>query len=475
MHIRHAISSAILSLSAYDNADGLDCIWVGLSAGVDSTVLLHALVQEVACSDVLAKKWSIKALHVHHGLSKNADAWALQADALCRQLSNHYGLTIECIVERAQIENTSDGLEQAAREARYQIFEKHCQDGDVLLQGHHLDDQIETFFMRALRGSGLTGLSGIPKQRNLSRNNSCQILRPLLAFEKTQLFAYATEHQLNWVEDESNKDEKIDRNWWRNDLLPQIWQRYPKQKQALSRTLNNIQHEQGLLHQLITEKIVSYNNPQALELKIHPALNAIPRFDLRLIQDLDQAVALSYLRAWLAQYVDVLPSSVQMQSIYGDMIEARIDAEPSFSWIDKTLYRYQGCLFLWFGQSYLKELQPHENDWAGESQPFSLGLLSCCQQEQKQGMELKPVTYSVRLWREGDVAKPVGRSTRKMKKWWQDFGVPSWARNHWPIIVDKHTQEIVAVPGLFICHGYQAQKNSIEISGWSLNWQFKSD
>jgi tRNA(Ile)-lysidine synthase len=487
MHIGQAISSAILSasssivdaeqcsnrLSTREKAGGPSCIWVGLSAGVDSTVLLHALVQDIASPETFSGNTRIKAIHVHHGLSSNADAWAQQAEALCVQLSSHSGLSIECIIERVQLENSSDGLEQAARQARYHIFEKHCQNGDVLLQGHHLDDQIETFFMRALRGSGLTGLSGIPKQRNLSRGNTCQILRPLLPFEKSQLIEYATEHQLTWVEDESNKNSKIDRNWWRNELLPKIWQRYPNQKQALSRTINNIQHEQGLLQQIITEKIDSHHSLQQLELKIHPALQSIPRFDLRLIESFDQPIALSYLRAWLAQHVDVLPSSIQMQSIYIDMIDAKVDAKPSFSWIDKSLYRYQGHLFLWFGRDYLKVIRQNENDWSGESQIYSLGLLSCCKKEKEQSVGLKPATYSIRLWQEGDTAKPVGRSTRKMKKWWQDYGVPSWARNYWPIIVDKYTNEIVAVPGLFTCHGYQTQEDQAKQNDWSLNWQFK--
>ena len=64
--------------------------------------------------------------------------------------------------------------------------------------------------------------------------------------------------------------------------------------------------------------------------------------------------------------------------------------------------------------------------------------------------------------------KPVGRSTRKMKKWWQDYGVASWVRNYWPIIVCKATNEVVAVPGLFVCQGYFAEQD-----GWLLDWRFK--
>jgi tRNA(Ile)-lysidine synthase len=171
-------------------------IWVGLSAGVDSTVLLHVLAQ--VCSLIKPETApKIRAIHVHHGLSEYADAWALQAHSLCKQLSRQFNLDIECIVEKIKLNCFADGLEQAARQGRYQVFEKYCVEDDVLLQGHHLDDQIETFFMRAIRGSGLKGLSSIPSQRSLSRSNSCskssskscQIVRPFFDIRKISSYS----------------------------------------------------------------------------------------------------------------------------------------------------------------------------------------------------------------------------------------------------------------------------------------------
>lgn len=438
------------SSSANDSAS-TTTFWVGLSAGVDSTVLLHALSQWAVKSQ-RQEQIKIKALHVHHGLSDNADAWAQQAQNFCAQLQQKLHLDIECIVERIQLNETHDGIEQAARKARYNVFEKYCQDRDVLLQGHHLDDQFETFFMRALRGSGLTGLAGIPAQRSLSRVNQCQILRPLLTLEKADILAYAKHHQLVWVEDESNQDSQFDRNWWRNELLPQIWQRYPDQKQALSRTINNVSHEQSFLQQLITERLEDFAGRSQTE--IHPALNNIPRFNLLLIKNLDQGNAVSYLRAWLAQLVDTLPSAQQMQVIYTDMIDARGDAGPRFSWSGVDLYRYGNDLFL-LDEKKLKDgfLQLEgSKDWQSAGLISSIGELAVTGRDK--GISLKPGNYRLRSWHSGDVAKPYKRATRKMKKWWQDYNVPSWLRQYWPIIVDCATNEVVAVPGLFVCHGF---------------------
>lgn len=449
------------------NSNSVSCsaanvtFWIGLSAGVDSTVLLHAAVQWVINSK-RQEQVKIKALHVHHGLSRNADEWAKQAQGLCAEISLSHGLNIECIVERIQLNETRDGIEQTARKARYDVFEKYCQDSDVLLQGHHLDDQFETFFMRALRGSGLTGLAGIPAQRPLSRVNQCQILRPLLTLEKSDIVAYAKHHQLVWVEDESNQDSQFDRNWWRNELLPQVWQRYPEQKQALSRTINNVAHEQGLLQQLIIERLA--DSADQSHIRIHPALNNIPRFDLLLIKNLDQASAVSYLRAWLAQFVDILPSSLQMQTIYTDMIAARVDAEPKFCWAGIDLYRYRDDLFLLNETKLSDGFQQLErsNDWQDQGLISSIGELAVSGSyvDIDGDIALKPGNYRLRSWQSGDLAKPYKRSTRKMKKWWQDYNVPSWARQYWPLIVDCETNEIVAVPGLFVCQGFQTQEQT---------------
>jgi tRNA(Ile)-lysidine synthase len=475
-------------------------IWLGLSCGIDSTVLLHAVAHYCSINYSSTQNGSnnsaqgtatlggkLKAIHVHHGLSENADAWAKHAQVLCDELALKYSINIDCIIEKVQLDDHGDGLEQVARAARYRVFSKYCGSNDVLLQGHHLDDQIETFFMRAIRGSGLTGLASIPKQRDLSRDNTCQILRPFLTIEKNDLIEYARDHQLNWVEDESNQDSKIDRNWWRNELLPKIWQHYPKQKQALSRTINTIQHEQRLLQQLIINKIVLNDELQSPDHKTHSALKNIPRFNLLLIQSMDQATGLSYLRAWFAQYVDILPTAIQMKTIYVDMILARVDSEPQFSGSAFSLYRYHNGLYLFAkldtysvkqdqigtDSLHIDLLNDRSLEWQGQKLELQVELLNCflgqlvCH-EQAGAFALLPAQYNVRYWQPGDVAKPAGRSTRKMKKWWQDYHVPSWSREFWPIIVNKETDEIAAVPGLFVCHGYCVEKSEL---GWLVEYK----
>lgn len=473
MLIGKTILDSILDCSIKSNYDKVGNVVVAFSAGVDSSVLLHALATEILSLESCSIK-TIKAIHVHHGLSDHADKWAEQARIFCKQLTNTTCLDIECIIEKVNLDNHSkgyaDGLEQAAREARYQVFEEYCQDGDILLQGHHLDDQIETFFMRSIRGSGLIGLSGIPSQRNLSRENNCQILRPLLGVEKKELLEYAKKFGLDWVEDESNQDNKITRNWWRNDLLPQLWRRFPDQKSALRQTMKNVRHEQNLLQQLLLSDLDRMVGSQPNNLKIHSVLRDFPYFDLTLIDKFEQDVAVSYLRGWLAQYVDILPSAIQMQTVYVDMVLSKLDSEPSFVWSHAGLYRYSGSLYL-ISRQIINRLNDQSrlnevHHWQGDELQCFIGVLS--QVTNTGEFTLRPDVYRVRSWQPGDVAKPEGRSTRKLKKWWQDYGIPSWLRSSWPIIENRKTGEIACIPGLFVCQGYCANP---EDSGWSCEYK----
>src|SRR5215470_10893850 len=108
-------------------------IAVGLSGGVDSVVLLHRL-----------KDRGVSAIHVHHGLSPNADSWA----AFCRKLCKQWGVPLQVL--RVSVRRSEQGLEAAAREARYAAFRKSK--ADVIALAHNLDDQSETVLMNLLRG-----------------------------------------------------------------------------------------------------------------------------------------------------------------------------------------------------------------------------------------------------------------------------------------------------------------------------------
>ncbi|MEH6447593.1 MAG: tRNA lysidine(34) synthetase TilS [Oleispira sp.] len=443
-------------------------VWVGLSAGVDSTVLLQASAQYFF-ENLQNKTVQLKAIHVHHGLSKHADDWASQAQLLCQQLSGQFKTSIECIVEKVRLDDYADGIEQAARQARYQVFEKHCGPNDILLQGHHLDDQIETFFMRALRGSGLKGLTGIPAQRNLSRADGpdkkpCQIIRPFLSIEKTQLIAYANLHQLSWVEDESNQDIKIERNWWRNHLLPQIWQYYGNKKHVISRSMKILQQEQALLSHFIQQEIKNkeINKDSLSNDNLGIVADVLSNFPSLKISNIPKGFESAYLRAWFSQYVDLLPSANQMKAICDDFIFSDQDANPYYYWASVELRRYRGRFYLM--SSLLTGSELFDVNIEGNV------AKTVCRVNTKNKISLRKGCYHWRYAKVGDHIKVSGRPNRKLKKYWQELGVPTWLRDQWPLLVDDKNDNLVSVLGLLVAEAYQPKTDGINTHySWSIS------
>lgn len=453
--------------SASASIHQLRTVWVGLSAGVDSTVLLHASAQYFF-ENQLHKTVQLKAIHVHHGLSKHANDWAEQAQLLCQQLSDQYQTSIECIVAKVQLDNYADGIEQAARQARYQVFEKYCGPNDILLQGHHLDDQIETFFMRALRGSGLKGLTGIPAQRDLSRVGSserkpCKIIRPFLSIEKTQLIRYANSNELSWVEDESNQDIKIERNWWRNYLLPQIWQYYGNKKHVISRSMKNLQQEQALLNHFIQQEIKDKEIHQDSDSndKFGIVAEVLSNFPSLQISNIPQGFESAYLRAWFSQYVDILPSSNQMKAICDDFIFSDQDANPYYYWANVELRRYRG-------RFYLMSLLLTGSELFDVNIKKNVANTRCRANTESKTSLLK-CDYHWRYAKVGDHIKVSGRPNRKLKKYWQELGVPPWLREQWPLLVDNN-DNLVSVLGLLVAEAYQSKADDINTHySWNIS------
>lgn len=229
-------------------------LWVAYSGGLDSHVLLHALAAAYApsphTSPLLPRK-TLHAIHVHHGLQPEADAWVRHAETVCRGLQ--VPLTV-CYVNPQHFSDHSP--EAAAREARYQAFAAHLDTKtDVLVLAHHLDDQAETLLHRLCRGTGVLGLAGM---QAFSRNRyGVGMARPLLSVPRDTLRAYAEQHALHWVEDSSNQDTRFDRNFIRHQLLPLITQRWPRAPRAFSRTARLCREAQALITQQATQDLAT--------------------------------------------------------------------------------------------------------------------------------------------------------------------------------------------------------------------------
>ncbi|OGI37123.1 MAG: tRNA lysidine(34) synthetase TilS, partial [Candidatus Muproteobacteria bacterium RBG_16_64_10] len=207
------------------------------SGGLDSHVLLHALAQLQRTHGL-----NLGAVHVDHGLQAASRDWAQHCARICAALG------IPCIIERVQVPDArADGLEAAARRARYACLARHVGAGDALLTAHHLDDQAETVLLQLLRGAGVHGLAAMPAIAPFSAG---VLARPLLGFTRTALAHYARAEKLQWIEDSSNRDLRRARNLVRHQVLPLLQQRWPAAVRQLAQTARHAAEAAALLDDL---------------------------------------------------------------------------------------------------------------------------------------------------------------------------------------------------------------------------------
>ena len=213
-------------------------VCVALSGGCDSVALLHALRQLVARGDLAIE---VRAIHVHHGLSQNADAWA----AFCAEFCKAQSVPLE-IVRVDVARDSGEGLEAAARRVRHAAF-ADCE-ADWLVLAHHRDDQAETVLLNLLRGAGVAGAAGMLPERRPAKGPV--LLRPLLDVERKSIVAYAREHGLAWINDESNDDIRFRRNFLRREIVPALVEHFPGAQQALARAATHFAECDELLEAL---------------------------------------------------------------------------------------------------------------------------------------------------------------------------------------------------------------------------------
>ncbi|WP_232821094.1 tRNA lysidine(34) synthetase TilS, partial [Dyella sp. C11] len=207
-----------LQRALHEQSQGELC--VAYSGGPDSTALLHALSQLPA-----ARARGLRALHVDHGLHADSHAWASH----CRQLAHEWG--VMCLVMRVDVDHARGyGLEAAAREARYRVFAAALKHDEHLLLAHHRNDQVETVLLKLLRGAGPEGLGGMRAMRRLGQG---MLWRPLLETPRDVLRDYVAQHELPCIDDPSNNDARLSRNFLRHEILPRLSQHWPQAEDSI--------------------------------------------------------------------------------------------------------------------------------------------------------------------------------------------------------------------------------------------------
>jgi tRNA(Ile)-lysidine synthetase-like protein len=277
---------------------------VALSGGVDSTALLAALAYN------RPRALALRALHVDHGLRPGSRQWAEHCRALARRLRVPLKV-LTTKVERSR----GESLEAAAREARYRSLAGALKPGEILLTAHHGDDQLETVLLQLFRGSGLRGIAAMPALAPFANG---WLARPLLSRSRAELEAWVRARGLTWVEDDTNVDERLDRNYLRRRVLPLIRERWPGSPAAVARSARHAAEAQGLLDSLARADVERASYGESLSVK---SLRALPPERRR-----------NALRFWITRAGWLAPDTRRLEEIAGPLLDARSDANPFVEW-----------------------------------------------------------------------------------------------------------------------------------------------
>ena len=397
-------------------------ILVAFSGGLDSTVLLHQLVLwRKQHPDVV-----LRAIHIHHGLSPHADEWVTHCESVCEQWQ------VPLVVERVHLQDDGLGIEAQARRARYQAFARTLLPGEVLMTAQHLDDQCETFLLALKRGSGPAGLSAMGESLPFA---GTRLIRPLLAQTRGALERWALENGLRWIEDESNQDDVYDRNFLRLRIIPQLQQRWPHFAEAAARSAVLCAEQERLLDELLANDLAECVTEQDT-LLVEPLMT---------MSDIRRA---ALLRRWLAGLNAPMPSRDALARIWQEVVLAREDAAPCLRVGEYEIRRYQSQL--WWVKSVTGQSES-VIPWSCWQTPLTLPAgLGDVQLLPTGKLRMPHVGEPVSIrFKAPGLLHIVGRNGgRKLKKIWQEQGIPPWRRDTTPLLFYGET--LIAAAGVFV-------------------------
>lgn len=398
---------ALISPAALSWLQGRSRLLVGLSGGLDSSVLLHALARQPKFAH-----FQVRAIHVDHGLQPQAEQWSEHCRDYCAQLG------IALTLARVDVAQPGDaGPEAAARDARHAAFESALDDDEILVLAHHRDDQAETLLLRALRASGPDGLGAMRPWRGFGGG---WLWRPLLDTARSRLHEYAQSHGLQWIDDPSNDSVALDRNFLRHRILPVLRERWPEADAALARSATLSAEASELLTAEDAQALagVRSDDPHALQV---PALLALPA-----------TRRARMLRRWIAE-LDLPPlPSEGIAHIESDLLSAHSDGDAEFAWAQAWVRRWRDCLHAdW-------RSPPLPPDWAQIWDGREALVLPTGDVLLLHGSAGFAEPLQVRARQGGERIALPGRShTHALKHVLQDLGVPPWLRERMPLLSDR--------------------------------------
>ncbi|HKE46880.1 MAG TPA: tRNA lysidine(34) synthetase TilS [Rhodanobacteraceae bacterium] len=418
-------------------------ILVAHSGGLDSTVLLHALANAQA-----ARARGLRAVHVDHRLQADSAMWARHCAAFAEQL----GMPLESrTVEVAR--SPGLGLEATARRARYNVIEDMLGEGEILALAHHRDDQAETVLLKLLRGAGPEGLGAM---RTLRRFGPGYAWRPLLTLPRATLRNYAERHRLLWIEDPSNADVSLDRNFLRVEILPRIVRRWPEAETSIAQSAQWARAAADYIDDEAERTLARVQGLDPSTLRFREWLQ------------LPDALRDPVLRRWLRSIALPEPTQFQVAELVRQLAEAGEDRQPCVRWPGVEVRRYRDLLHA------LPPLQLPPLDWTAEftgaalALPADIGVLRLVALDGGAEAPALGETAHVRFRRGGESLRLHGGAhTRELRDLLQEAGIPPWQRSRMPLVFDAEGA-LLAVADLWIS---EAGAERLARARARLDWQ----
>lgn len=420
-------------------------VLLGLSGGMDSVVLLHILWR-------LRSPMQLKlhALYVHHGLSPHAGDWGRFCAERCAGLEVPFSMV--AVDLRAHLHH---GLEGAARLARYQAL--RGQGAEAVLLGHHQDDQAETLLLQLMRGAGAKGLASMPAIRRLGADGPV-LLRPLLQVPRDAIQSYALSCGLRWIEDESNRDLRLKRNFLRARVLPVLEEGFPGARASIAASARHLLDASRLLDDIADADLAPLVREEGLQVAGLIALG--------------EARAGNALRRWCELKAVATPGNARLAEALRQFAIARPDSRTELVLGDAHLRLWQGLLH----RIPSTAAGSYSIQWQGEPVMALPGGCGTVRFDLRQGQGIHAALLEqapplvLRNREGGEALQPDCRRPRRaLKKLFQDHQIPPWRRTQIPFV--WHGQELVAVPGIGTDCRWQARTGQ---PGWVISWEPES-
>ena len=409
--------------------------YVAYSGGVDSQVLLHIL-HSVKLEH---PEINITAIHIDHGLSINSKQWTQYCRELCQRLN------IPCLCKSVEVKarlTNKHSKEALARELRYAAIAELLPEKTILLTAHHANDQAETLLLQLFRGSGPKGLAAIPAISSFGKNS--KLIRPLLRFSRVEILEYAKLHSLKWIEDESNLDLAIDRNYVRLKLFPLITGNWLGALKTIGRSAQNCAEASELLDDLAKEDL----------LRVQGAL--VNTLSITRLLTLTKIRQRNVIRYWLRDKRLAIPSCSKLNEVLKTILCCSEDRNPLINWDNVSVRRYKDNLYA------MHSLPKHDPNlvlsWDFKSiieLPSQLGFLSACVSDDLLVSNKGADNITIRFRVGGEKCRISGRGEHShlLKHLFQEWQVPPWLRNRIPLIYSG--DELICIVGYGVNSGWE--------------------